>query len=36
MCWAAEDDPWVVELIDAFHNELAKQRGSGRALARSP
>ena len=29
--WAAEDDPWVVELIDALHDELAKQSGGSQA-----
>ena len=33
---AAEDDLWVVELVYAFHDELAKQRGGGHALARGP
>ncbi len=32
---ATEDDSWVVELIDAFHDELLKQRGGGHALPSS-
>lgn len=33
---AAKDDPWIVELIDALHDELAKQSGGSHALAGSP
>ncbi len=31
--WAPEDDPWVVELVDALNDELIKQRGGGHAFA---
>ena len=34
--WAAEDDSWVVELVYALDDELAKQRGCGHALPRGP
>jgi hypothetical protein len=30
--WAPKDDPWVVDLVDAFNDELIKQRGGGHAL----
>jgi hypothetical protein len=33
VCWAPEDDPWVVDLVDALNNELVKQGGGGHALA---
>jgi hypothetical protein len=31
--WAPEDDPWVVELVDALHDELVKQCGGSHTLA---